>query len=306
MKETYETVASPFLATEKSLSKTTGIDILHPIRVFTLEGMGVDKNALLDLLSANVENLKPDEYDFRKTQLLFLKATLPHEQAYIDKIDSDYYLGNGKADVLQPLIAQLSTIQLEEFNKLFPHRKRAICQFELTKNGGDWSIERIYDNGFTQDVEDYRLEARVFHQTDEKITQNADFRSFLKALAKLTAEFKPQARKLKMVAHEMSVVTTRTTPGNNSPEGIHQDGSEFIVSAMVIERKGVLEGSSHIYGPDKQTKYLDYVLQPGEGVFQADKGTDMWHRVTAFHLDPQSNLEYGERNILGFDIDVIA
>lgn len=295
-----------FLETEKSLSQKTGIEIKHPIKVFNLKNLGIDQEALLSLLSDNITNLSWDEYDFRKSQLNFIAKSLPKALKNITKIEQAYYIGHQTKDCLRPFLEQLTKEQLSQFKQLQPSRRRSICQFLLTRENFDWTIERIFENNFTQQVDDYRVEERVFHQSDEKTTKHPAFQSFLIALANLTLTCRPEAKKLKMVAHEMSVIATNTTPGNNSPEGIHQDGSDFIVSAMVVKRQGILEGRSHIYGPDKSTIYLDYILKPGEGIFQADKGTDMWHRVTSFYKNPAYDKPIGERSILGFDIDIIG
>jgi hypothetical protein len=49
----------------------------------------------------------------------------------------------------------------------------------------------------------------------------------------------------------------------------------------VIERAGIVGGESIVYGPDKKTEYLRRTLQAGEGIFQADKGSELWHYVTS-------------------------
>jgi len=97
-------------------------------------------------------------------------------------------------------------------------------------------------------------------------------------------------------------VTSFNQPADNAPEGIHQDGADYIVSALVIERRNVQGGTSIIYGPDKQTIYLTVTLQPGQGIFQADQGSDLWHDVTPIVLELNSSGGEGVRNILGFDI----
>jgi len=295
-----------FIQTEESISQNLGIHIPYPIRVFNLEQLGVNPSHLIDLLSANVPNLSWDYYDLRKAQLTFLKENLQNESENILKIESDYYLYSKYEDQIKSYRKSLTKSQQESFDKISAHRRRSICQFILTRTEHEWIIERIYESGFTQDVEDYREDERVFEQTSTESTDHIAFQNLLKGLANLTLEFKPKAQKLKLVAHEMATITKANTPGDNSPEGIHQDGSDFIVSALVLERKGVLGGQSLIFGPDKKSKYLEYTLKPSEGLFQADKGTQLWHKVTSIHLDPESELEVGERNILGFDIDVIA
>jgi len=259
--------------TEKSIGLNAGVELNHPIRVFSLEQLDVDRSQLIPLLTKNIDDLQWDFYDVRKAQLNHLKK---HVQEQIDA-----------------------------FHKIKPHRRRSICQFIVSKTETSWKIERIYEKDFSQDVEDYRLSGRVFAQTNESYTEHPEFQKLIAGLANMTQEFRPNATEIKIVAHEMAVVTEKGVPGDNSPEGVHQDGSEFIVSALVLERKGILGGKSLIFGPDKKSMYFDYILQEGEGLFQQDKGTDYWHKVNSIYLDPASDIVRGERNILGFDIDVI-
>jgi hypothetical protein len=88
----------------------------------------------------------------------------------------------------------------------------------------------------------------------------------------------------------------------NAPEGIHQDGSDYIVSALVIERRGVVGGESIVLGPDKRTEYLRHTLQEGQGIFQADVGSPLWHWATPVRPAAPSSGEEAVRNILGYDV----
>lgn len=291
--------------TEKSIGLNAGVELNHPIRVFSLEQLDVDRSQLIPLLTKNIDDLQWDFYDVRKAQLNHLKKHVQEQREAIHAITEEYYLGNSSIEVLSPFIEQLSDEQLDAFHKIKPHRRRSICQFIVSKTETSWKIERIYEKDFSQDVEDYRLSGRVFAQTNESYTEHPEFQKLIAGLANMTQEFRPNATEIKIVAHEMAVVTEKGVPGDNSPEGVHQDGSEFIVSALVLERKGILGGKSLIFGPDKKSMYFDYILQEGEGLFQQDKGTDYWHKVNSIYLDPASNIVRGERNILGFDIDVI-
>jgi len=88
------------------------------------------------------------------------------------------------------------------------------------------------------------------------------------------------------------------------PEGIHQDGADYIISGLVMEREGIVGGESTVYGPDRSTPYLRTVLQPGQGLFQADAGSPLWHGVSPIRVDPDSDQPEGHRSIFGFDIHV--
>ena len=97
----------------------------------------------------------------------------------------------------------------------------------------------------------------------------------------------------------------------NSPEGIHEDGAAYIVSALVIRRENVTGGASQIFErlPDgRQELLLERTLAPGEFVFQADTGeertfgNDLWHHVTPVRATAPG--QPGFRDIVGLDIDL--
>ena len=112
----------------------------------------------------------------------------------------------------------------------------------------------------------------------------------------------------------MSVKSTLENPGDNSPEGAHEDGADFIVSALVINRINVEGAESQIIEElpnGKKEVIYKRILQPGEFAFQADTGeektygNDLWHHVTPFYVVDKSKRD-GWRDIIGFDINVVA
>ncbi|MDO8598729.1 MAG: 2OG-Fe dioxygenase family protein, partial [bacterium] len=94
----------------------------------------------------------------------------------------------------------------------------------------------------------------------------------------------------------------------NAPEGIHRDGADYIVSALVMERDDVDGGMSIVYDPAKDRKLLEMTLTPGQGLFQADQLYTLpaeqwlWHNVTPVTLHDTDGDRRGSRNIFGFDV----
>ena len=84
--------------------------------------------------------------------------------------------------------------------------------------------------------------------------------------------------------------------------GIHQDGMDYIVSALVISRSNISGGRSIIYGNDKSTRILEVELCPGQGILQPDKNTQLWHDVTP--IQSLDDISAGSRSTLGFDFTV--
>lgn len=127
-------------------------------------------------------------------------------------------------------------------------------------------------------------------------------------LAEMVHEVRPRALEIEMVLHQMYIFADVLGTATNAPEGRHQDGAEYIVSALVMERVGVLGGESIVYlrdAAEQDVECLRHTLQIGEGLFQADKNTPLWHDVTPIREDPNVPPAYGSRGIFGFDINVV-
>ncbi|MEM8907566.1 MAG: 2OG-Fe dioxygenase family protein, partial [Bacteroidota bacterium] len=112
-----------------------------------------------------------------------------------------------------------------------------------------------------------------------------------------------QIKGLNIIVHHTLVYCYSDQLATNSPEGIHQDGMDYIVSALVMERHNIAGGRSVIYGNDMQTKVMETTLQSGQGILQPDLGTELWHEVTAIRCKNAQKLGY--RSTIGYDITVI-
>ena len=190
-------------------------------------------------------------------------------------------------------------------------RARSISRYILSyePTGHIWNILRVPVQSFAQSVAtaDIRSFPRVFQETSRVVSAHPEFKRFLSAIAHIVKEIRPSATEIEITLHQMDIYTDVLGEATNSPEGTHQDGADYIVSALVIERAGVLGGESVVYFRDKdrQIECLRRTLQPGEGLFQADKNTPLWHDVTAVGEDPSIPPPYGHRGIFGLDINVM-
>jgi len=298
-----------YLQDETTLSKTHGVPIVDYVRLFNLDGVGVDQARFLAELGPSFADLPWDTYDLKLEQTHYLARCFPSEKKRIDQWHNDYHVGNVGLEAVADLIGRLTPERHRKFDELEPFRRRTVSKFELeAKPDGGWSIKRIPARSFAQHVgaADYRSHVRIFAESAERVTSHPEFLKLLSSLAYMAASINPQIRKQSITMHQVSIVTDADTLGDNSPEGIHQDGSDFIVSALVVARQGITGGQSVVYGSDKTTEYLRHELKPGEGIFQEDKNSTLWHDVTPIHLNREAHAEEGMRNIFGFDIDVAA
>jgi hypothetical protein len=297
-----------YLVDEVELSRKLGIDIVDHVRVITLSGLGVDQERFIKELGPTFAELPWDQYDLKLAQVRHLKNAFPDQAERLDRFHRGYHLGETDLSPVQDLIDRLNPTQREEFDVLEPFRRRSIAKFRLTPDGkGDWDVQRVKAQEFSQEDagQDYRALKRIFEETPESTVSHPEMVKLFQALADVVGELEPGAKAIGLTLHQVSLVADWDTFGDNSPEGIHQDGADYIVSALVVNRQNVVGGESIVYGPDRKTEYLRIELQPGQGIFQEDKGSDLWHFVTPVKLATTSHTEEGMRDIIGFDIDVV-
>ena len=183
-----------------------------------------------------------------------------------------------------------------------PFRKRACWQFRLDSSGDySWLIEPLGRPVFKQKTKDERSRSRRFTPLPQHLIANQDLQLFIGTvcqLVKQTGRVIPPS--LSVTLHIMRTYA-ESSGRRPAPEGVHQDGADFIVSGLVVDRVNVKGGVSRIYYDRKGTLALEHELRVGEGVFQADNLQNYWHEITPiFPIDP-SQLAY--RSIVGLDID---
>lgn len=297
-----------FLMDEDEISKKIGVDINVPIRVFNLGGLGIGQEEFIKTFAPSFSNLEWDLYDAKIRQYNYLLKLYPEQNDRLKKFIDKYFDGKIELNDVDDLINNLPPEKLKEFQQIAPYRRRSIARFKVKKsNNGSYDITREEIKIFFQDADknDYRSKERRFAETSSELISHPLFQRLLNSIISIFADVEPNFETANLDFHQICIITKAQNTGESSPEGIHQDGVDYNVSALVIERDNVIGGESIIYGPDKKTEYLKIILQPGEGIFQADKKSDLWHYATPISLDPTSKLKEGKRSIFGFDFNII-
>ena len=183
----------------------------------------------------------------------------------------------------------------------FPTRLRRYANYNVKINEKDYEIHYTGKNKFKQDVPDTRRELREFTLLEKKYIKNdfiLNLISKLSAMTIINSDIK--INKLDISLHQVRQICYPNVQSHNSPEGIHQDGVDFIVSALVMNRTNIEGGESILYDVYKNEIYRT-TLYPGEGIFQEDR--KLWHFVT-----PIKSIDncVGYRDILGIDINIIS
>ncbi len=201
-----------------------------------------------------------------------------------------------------------------------PHRQRSCYEFSVFKDFSqrNWKIIPIGRPIFSQKVSDGRSRNRVFPITKEKVIANHNLHLLIVSLGQyLLNNANIGAHQFNFTFHQMKTHALGSGYNNPAPEGIHQDGASFIMSALVIERVNVRGGVSSVFynkpqleggkvdvsNLEKSKIALEHELEVGEGLFQADEFSDLWHGISKVtRINPD---EKGYRSIIGFDIELI-
>jgi hypothetical protein len=184
-----------------------------------------------------------------------------------------------------------------------PHRRRAMRKYRLEHRGASrWEIAFSDDRSFTQAVTDYRARTREFALIEPDVSAQDGVLALLASTAETVRAYRPNAARIDAVLHQVSVFARPAQAGSPAPEGVHQDGADFIVSALVVERSGVNGGVSRVREGRDGAPFLEIELAPGEGIFQADGGTQLWHEISPISL--AAGAATGHRMTFGIDIHV--
>ncbi len=157
------------MITEKDISKTIGRTIKSPIRMGSLEDLGV-KNAteFLELYRPFFEELDDDLYLVREKQFQLISELNPQAKEQLEKLHHKFHSGEVDLAAFSEWTSVFSEQELEEFEQLsLVTRQRNISSFRVEEKDGKTKISRIFPKEFSQKVEDSRTWSRVFTQATE-------------------------------------------------------------------------------------------------------------------------------------------
>lgn len=107
---------------------------------------------------------------------------------------------------------------------------------------------------------------REFAELDEGLVQLEDFKKLVFAFSD-SCRLHPE---VEIGVHQIRTTCSPTHYGNPAPEGIHQDGTNFI-GIFSVSRENIQGGETHLY-PDKKYKpVFNKILTPGELLLVNDR-----------------------------------
>jgi len=179
-------------------------------------------------------------------------------------------------------------------------RPRSVAYYDLVHQGnGEWGLTRGAHKPFEQlGVSDDRKKPRLFSEMSATVGEDRDFVRLLLAVAGLIKATRAEVTRLLMTAHQVSTIVRGSDPAYPAPEGLHHDGMDFVVPAMVISRDGIRGGSSIAYAGSLSQLTT---LRPGQGILLDDRR--FMHGVTPIRLSGSFGGQ-GRRDIIGLDIQV--
>ncbi|MDB0614357.1 2OG-Fe dioxygenase family protein [Tenacibaculum dicentrarchi] len=250
------------MITEKEISEQLKRTIKAPIRIGSLTDLAINKGDFIASFKPFFDtDLMDDVYLVKNNQMAFLKSIFIEDIVSLEKIHQDYFEGNLSKNVLNPWIDKLSENQKKEFLILSKiTRQRNISSFTVEKSSekqrDNLGVKRIEAKSFKQDVSDFRVWKRVFKQASKASVENELFKTLLKQVFLLISEIHSTTQKIKVTSHFMRTISDVQIKGENSPEGVHEDGAKYIVSALVINRTNILGGETQIFEAISEKKNL--------------------------------------------------
>ena len=300
----------------------------HDIIMFSIEDLSVDPEFLEQVRKAFADPnaLEWDFYLQRQTQIEYLKRHLPDSilSQITNTMWSDFYYGRNTKEMEGNLLPHLNRISLMEYQLIQPTRLRAISRFNLHFEGNRWKVQQVKAHSFEQSSAlstEYQQDFRIEGERRFKELRLGDISEtlikVLQGLASLIHTYNSEILDLEASIHFMKIIKRPYSSQvvTNSPEGIHQDGKDFVVPALVIERENIQGGQNLIYdargvplredgNPNfkERTPNKGITLLPGDGLLHQDQGSPLWHKVTPIEL--QDHSVEGYRSIIGIDFQI--
>ncbi len=288
------------------------MNLKYKIIGFNIKEFGINIHDMKKELA--FDELSWDDNDIKIAQLKVLISQNPNDNDLIIQEAQHYLNQDIIPENIKNLISMLPAHVKQTFHAFKPFRKRSMSQFIAENINNQWIISNIeipLSIGFTQQADhplDLRQLARRFPSMDRAISDSPILKNLIKHFVEILCECEQQRNltKIGVTCHQMSLLIDNTSHSvSNSPEGLHQDGSDYIVSALVIDKHNIEGGTSQLYCTEKEDFIKSHTLEPGEGLFHVDRNSTIWHKVTPITLkDPLIGTGY--RNILGFDFNYIS
>ncbi|MCD6047734.1 MAG: hypothetical protein K0S08_1381 [Gammaproteobacteria bacterium] len=180
------------------------------------------------------------------------------------------------------------------------YRRRRFGQFKLDTRTNN--VVWVGNNAFFQAKEYNSLNGGIARQF-EPLMEDIRNSEILAQLIRHFANKLPlvnQATKWLVNIHQIRIECNSNVAGKATPEGIHQDGHQY-VAQILITRKNIAGGESILYSSPEQELTKKTLENPLDTIFVNDK--KVWHAVTP--IIPAIDKEAGFRDMLLLDYNTL-
>jgi hypothetical protein len=153
-------------------------------------------------------------------------------------------------------------------------RRRRFSRFTGTPS----HLHRLEHKYFVQSSKVNKLAGdikRDFPELEDNLKDLPEFQRIVDAFVDFS---KIDPMVTEMGVHQIRIVASKNEQGEPAPEGIHQDGFDF-VGIFCINRADISGGETHLYREKEGAPIFDKVLQPGEFVMVNDR--TLYHYASA-------------------------
>lgn len=287
-----------------------------PLKIMTLPEIGIDQESFIARMAPTFKILPLDPYDPALAAEALIKR---HAPSLYESLELDWLRFWKELDVTSSTygdakegprfwVERVDDLELvAELESLSAYRRRSCFQFvarQLPAAAG-WYLLEKGTPAFCQAVSDSRSRPRRFAMPPSSVYRDASMHQLIGFACQWAIQIAGTPRQaLQVTMHQMLTFASTRSGSRPAPEGLHQDGAEFIISALVVERCNVSGGASRVYyDAGRHLAMSPRELQPGEGIFQADKLWGYWHDVTPIYPDDPVRESY--RSIIGLDIKIL-
>lgn len=107
---------------------------------------------------------------------------------------------------------------------------------------------------------------------------------------------RPDAQTWKVQCHQFRITGDEKQEGRPTPEGVHQDGAEYVF-IMLVKRHNIKGGVTRLYR-DRKTVFEDILKHPGDAVLLNDQ--KLFHSVSPIHPLRKGELAYRDVLVMTF------
>lgn len=272
-------------------------------KYFNLEMLQLSLSDIKASCALSAGALEWDLYERDRRRLDFL-TEIAQAKTTLENLADGWQVGRPLAECdLDTARALLSPVQQAHFDDIKPRRKRAIGQ--LTADWRDGKDQLAWSEGrdFAQESSDYYPAIRHLAPIGEALQRCKALAGVVHlTLAEISQHLGNDAFSTEIFVHHVRLFCSPHGLGEGAPEGIHQDGADYIIPALIVHRSNVSGFISQTYEADDGTLVPrnSVELDEGEWILQSDVGSPLYHDVSPGIRSRSGQI--GIRETIGLDI----